>query len=480
MENWLTKRVLLSPKQTAVVFEGQERTFQELEQDVQKWAKHLAGLEHLPKRVAVLTENNLTGYEIILALQQLGCTLVLLNSRLASDELQFQLDDAEIQLCLVSDELGAQYQLKVEQQLTFTDLRQIKAARAQIISDFAEDQVTTIMYTSGTTGRPKGVQQTFKNHFYSAVGSALNLGLGTDDNWLCAVPIFHISGFSIMMRGLIYGMTVTLFDQFNAGKVAQALVQQPVTTMSVVPYMLKQLLALQPVVPYNSHFRCLLLGGGPIDRETLEVCQQRQIPVIQSYGMTETASQVVALSFKDAPRKIGSAGKPLFPVSVRIQGASQPGQVGEIYLQSPTLTPGYLKRPAKNKQLLAASWFKTGDLGYLDAEGFLFVKGREGDMISSGGENIFPNEVEAAYVNFPELSQIVVVGVADEKWGARPVAFVAGTRLTATALREYGRAHLAHYKVPVAFYQVEDFPRTASGKIQRRRLLNARYQQNKL
>ena len=166
----------------------------------------------------------------------------------------------------------------------------INADPGELIPVFKSDWVASIMYTSGTTGKPKGVLQTFGNHFYSAVSSALNLGLSSADKWLCVAPIFHISGFSIIMRGLIYGMTVRLVEKFRAEEIERILANETVTIMSVVPFMLKKLIQQQNKTNthYNSAFRCMLLGGGTIDRETLEICLQRSIPVVQCYGMTET------------------------------------------------------------------------------------------------------------------------------------------------------------------------------------------------
>lgn len=476
MENWLQKQIQLAPHHLALQTANRQLTFAELGADVQEWCDHLTTLVNAGQRIAVLTPNTITGYEIILALQQLDCTLVLLNRRLAATELVLQLADAQVALCLVAPELHLSQLDPTVQQLTFTQLAQQPCRPASLVAEFTPEKVTTIMYTSGTTGRPKGVLQTFQNHFYSAIGSALNLGLAAQDNWLCAVPLFHISGFSIMMRGLIYGMTVTLVDHFEAPVITHWLRTQPITIMSVVPTMLKALLASTPWQDYHPAFRCFLLGGGPIDRPTLTVCQQRHLPVIQSYGMTETASQVVALNFADAPHKIGSVGKPLFPVQLRLDSATQ-----EVLIKAPNLYPGYWQQPLKTAASRTDGWFKTGDIGWLDADGFLFIKGRQGDMFISGGENIFPAEIEAVYQQrWPQIN-LVVSHQADAHWGAVPIAFLQGDGLPDHAtLQAYGRQHLAHYKVPVCFYQVPYFPRTASGKIQRHRLAEPQFQQQPL
>ncbi|WP_143454331.1 AMP-binding protein, partial [Limosilactobacillus reuteri] len=276
----------------------------------------------------------------------------------------------------------------------------------ELIPVFKSDWVASIMYTSGTTGKPKGVLQTFGNHFYSAVSSALNLGLSSADKWLCVAPIFHISGFSIIMRGLIYGMTVRLVEKFRAEEIERILANETVTIMSVVPFMLKKLIQQQNKTNthYNSAFRCMLLGGGTIDRETLEICLQRSIPVVQCYGMTETCSQIIALRSADALLKLGSVGQPLFSTQLKLS------KDGEILLKTPALTPGYLNLPDKLPSKTIDGWYRTGDIGHLDKEGYLYIDGRADEMLISGGENIFPQEVEQVYQRYPQINEVAVVG----------------------------------------------------------------------
>jgi O-succinylbenzoic acid--CoA ligase len=266
-------------------------------------------------------------------------------------------------------------------------------------------------------------------------------------------------------------MAVSLYEKFDAKEVNKELVSGPATVISVVPVMLKQLLVDLGARKYNSSFKVVLLGGGPIDVETLKVTQQKNINVVQSYGMTETASQIVALDSQTAPYHIGSSGKPLNTVQLKIKKIKENDKFGNILIKSPTLTPGYLNLPGKlEKDIDSEGWFDTGDLGYLDEEGFLYVKGRLGDMINSGGENIFPVEIEDVLRKYNGVIDIVVVGIPDEKWGQIPIAFVIGD-VDFEQLREFGRKHLAHYKVPNKYIKVKDFPRTASGKIQRNKLI---------
>lgn len=472
MENWLTKRAQLSPDHLAVQYQETKLTFAQMNDQVQHIATQLAQIAQNEERIAVITSNQLQGYLMILAVQQLGKTIVLINRRLSAREIDFQLQDAGIQVVVQDNDFHLT--LSVNKQVSFAEVLAIPVTELiNPVAEFDLNKVTSIMYTSGTTGNPKGVMQTFGNHFYSAIGSALNLGIMTEDVWLAVVPIFHISGLSIMMRSLIYGMGVRLFEKFDVHVINKILLSGEVTTISVVPMMLTQLLSDLPAgTRYHKNFRTMLLGGGPTDLTTLQRATAAGIEVVQSYGMTETASQVIALDAANAQRKIGSAGKPLFPVSVRIAHQDE-NRHGRIQIKSPTLAVGYLNQPEKYANTFENGWFDTGDMGWLDDEGFLYIDGREGDMISSGGENVFPDEIESIYAKLDAIKQIAVVGVPDEKWGAVPVAFVtftAGKSLSRQELRNFGRDMLAHYKVPAHFYNTSELPRTASGKVQRHKL----------
>lgn len=465
MENWLLKRARLSPDRPALYTPDTQLTFSALAAEVHTWAAKMASYPLKAQRfIGLLGPNTKATYSLILACQQLGYPVVLLNTRLSPEELQWQINDADPQLLLVADPAQtATLTLPDGQLVTYDALAQQKPSTYTPVAEFSLDTVTDMMYTSGSTGRPKGVLQTFGNHFYSAIGTGLNFGLTQEDVWICAVPLFHISGLSILMRSLVYGLAVCLEPKFQADTI-NTLLQQKATLISVVPYMLKQLLKHLPEkAHYQANFKGLFLGGGPIDAQTLRTCQARQIPVVQSYGMTETASNVVALNFADAPHKLGAAGQALFPVTLRI------AKSGEIQLKSPTLAVGYHHQAQKYAAKFTPDhWFKTGDVGYLDDAGFLYVQGRTDTMFISGGENIFPNEIEACYQSYPGIEAIVVTHRSNAKWGAVPVALIVTepkASLIAKKLRDFGRQRLAHYKVPVTFYTVKSLPKTGNGKI---------------
>ena len=235
MENWLVKRARLTPNRVAVSAGQQQLTFQEVAQAANKLAGQIAALGDDHPRVAVVTTNTLQGYLVIMGLQQLGKTIVFINRRLSVSEINFQLADAEVSLLLTDDAYTEK--LTVAQQVKFSELPAGQAVTP--VATYPDEFVTSIMYTSGTTSQPKGVMQTYHNHWASAMGSALNLGLTHQDAWLVAVPIFHISGFAILMRSLLYGMRVALVEKFDAHQINAILIHDTITTMSVVPVMLK-------------------------------------------------------------------------------------------------------------------------------------------------------------------------------------------------------------------------------------------------
>ena len=481
--DWLARRAALHPERPALIAPGERWSFAELH----AWASRIAaGLSvsglRPGDRVAILAHNHPAYAAAIHAAPRCGVVLVPLNTRLAPAELAWQLADSGANL-LLHDDAHAQ----VATGLGTIPCRSLAAVAAQgpaaseagATASLALDVPHTIIYTSGTTGRPKGAPLTVGNHWWSATASALNLGLHADDRWLAVLPLFHVGGLAIVLRGAIYGMPVVLHERFDPAAALAAIDHEGVTIASVVAVMLQRMLALRGDRPLPPHFRCALLGGGPAPRPLLETCAARGVPVVQTYGMTETASQAATLAPADALRKLGSAGQPLLPLELRIVTADRdavPGEVGEICVRGPMVTPGYHNNPVASAAAFVDGWFHTGDLGYLDAEGFLYVVERRSDLIISGGENIYPAEVEAVLLAHPAVSEVGVVGVPDARWGQVPVAAIvvaaghAPDRALAAEVLAFCRARLAAYKCPRSVHFCAALPRTASGKLRRAEL----------
>lgn len=482
MRHWLAKRTDLSPDRIAVMSETEEWTFAELNKRAERLARHVrgAGIKR-GDYVAFLMKNGLQVVEVIHGLQYAGAVMVPLNIRLTAREIAWQLADSEAAM-LVFDEAHAEKVADIKKELprlqilSYDDLYQIEQADESIETHIQLDDVHTIIYTSGTTGNPKGVMLTYGNHWWSAISSALNLGIHEDDRWLACVPMFHVSGLSILMKSVIYGMSVVVHETFDAEKANREICENGVTMMSVVTAMLTKMVDGLDGDRYPDHFRCMLLGGGPAPQVLLEKCRDLGIPVFQSFGMSETASQIVTLSPENMLDKLGSAGKPLFPAELRIEKdgeAVEPGEVGEIVVRGPNVTKGYLKREEEAKKALREGWLYSGDLGYVDQEGFLYVLDRRKDLIISGGENVYPAEVEAALAAHPAIDEAGVTGIADERWGQVPVAFVKmkeNQPFDEGDILRFCKDRLARYKVPNRVYPVDELPRNASRKLLRRKL----------
>lgn len=470
--DWLARQAALHPQRPALISAETRYTFAELDWWTGAVAARLSQLVPKGGRVAVLARNRPAYVAVVHAAPRAAITLVLLNTRLTAAELAFQINDsapdalvAERELLAVAREVIAQKPV-----IALEDLAAPPGDEELPATLIDLSAPHTIIYTSGTTGRPKGAILTAGNHWWNAIGSLLNLGLRDDDRWLAVLPLFHVGGLSILLRGAIYGMPVVLRERFDPSAVWRDLTEQRITIVSLVAVMLQRLLAVAPE-PFPHHLRCVLLGGGPAPQALLEQCAQRGIPVTQTYGMTEAASQAATLSPADALRRLGSAGKPLAPVELRIVTANgqnaAPGEVGEISLRGPTISPGYLGMAPRPP----TEWFHTGDLGYLDAEGYLYVVDRRSDLIIAGGENIYPAEVEATLLSHPAVAEAGVVGLPDPEWGQRPVAAVVTQQtVTVAELIDYCRARLAGYKVPKAIIFLPELPRTAAGKLRRHEL----------
>lgn len=499
--NWLARCAAQIPAQRAIRCGTAVRTYAELEHDARALALLLAAGGIRPgDRVALLARNGLPFVVVVHALMKLGAILVPLNARLTAAEIAWQIGDAGPAL-LLADAHHAEMAQAIEQLHPDLSCAPIDEAgriplasppghafgRSHIDASQAQDtplhetidlgEPQAIIYTSGTTGRPKGAIITYGMQWWSAMGSMLNLEHRAGDSWLALLPFFHIGGLAILLRAVIAGTNIIVHDRFDPAAANGAIRHEGVTLVSVVAVMLQRMLDDLDVTGQDlPGLRYALLGGGPAPRPLLEAAARRSIPVLQTYGMTETCSQAVTLPPADALRKLGSAGLPLTPVQLQIwrDGVSAvPGAEGEIMLRGPTITSGYWGQPDATAASFKDGWFATGDIGRLDDEGYLTVLDRRADLIISGGENVYPAEIEAALLAHPAIADAGVRGIADLHWGQVPIAFVAlrdGLSATPDELRTHLAARLAPYKLPRVIIFVAALPRNAAGKLLRREL----------
>lgn len=471
MPNWLMQRAFLTPERTAIETREETITFLELHEKVLSVCEHFSHLQvEKGQKVAVLMKNSIEMITVIHALSYVGGVAVLLNTRLSREELLWQMEDAEV-VCLVTDQEFETEQVPV---YAFGEVVNGQKTYAVVQEEFSLEEAMTIIYTSGTTGKPKGVILTYGNHWASAVGSSLNLGLRDDDCWLACMPMFHVGGLSLLMKNIMYGMRILLVPKYDPDFIHEAIKKRGVTIISVVSKMVTDLLERLGEETYPNSLRCMLLGGGPAPKPLLETCVTKGIPVYQTYGMTETSSQICTLSADYMLTKVGSAGKPLFPCQLRIENDGKvmpPNVEGEIVVKGPNVTYGYFKREDATRETITNGWLHTGDLGYLDEEGFLYVLDRRSDLIISGGENIYPAQIEEVLLAHPMVAEAGVVGKADERWGQVPAAFIVRAgHVTEEELIRFCEEKLAKYKVPKEVHFLHELPRNASKKLLRREL----------
>ncbi len=480
LPDWLHARARLFPHRLALAAGSERLAFGELDRRADGAARKLAGLGvREGARVALVLGGGAPFVVLTHALARLRAVMVPINTRLAPPEMVWCLRDVAPALVVceaaAAGVLGGGIRI-----LTLEELAALPEADASLRRRVSLAQVQGIIYTSATTGRPKGVMLTFGNHWWNAVGSALNLGLRADDCWLAPLPLYHIGGLAILWRSVIYGIPAIVHSAFDPGAVNREIDSGSVTVVSVVGTMLQRMLEERRGRPFPPSLRVVLLGGGPPPPGLIEACLEQGVPVAPSYGLTEAASQVATLLPDEVAARPGSSGRPLFPVEVRIGrlGDEAPreaasARAGEILVRGPTVTPGYADRPEETAPVLRGGWLHTGDVGHVDDDGYLYVADRRDDLVVCGGENVYPAEVEDVLRGHPAVLDAGVFGFTDPEWGQAVAAAIVlrpGLTLDVEGARAFCAAHLARYKVPKRIWFVEDLPRSHSGKLIRRAL----------
>ncbi|MBK8988684.1 MAG: AMP-binding protein [Chloroflexi bacterium] len=494
MMDWLTERSAASADALALISGKRRWTYGELDRLVNALAGSLQAQGVQPgDLVAALLPNSLTYVCLIHALARLGAVLVPLNTRLTEDEIAWQIGHVGAKWLVAERELSI-----VNCQLLIVNEEFIRTAESLTIDHcpLTIDNLQCVVFTSGTSGRPKGAMLTFANHYASAMASAERLGVRADDRWLSVLPLYHVGGLAVILRSCLAGTAVSLHPRFDLDAINDDLDHNPISLISLVPTMLHRLLETRTHWPAS--LRLILLGGAAAPAELVE--QANALPrkavgsrelvvdsnnftihnspplVAPTYGLTEAASQVATATPEEAARKPGSVGKPLPGLTVTIvdeHGRSLPPNTpGEIVVSGPTVMAGYfIADCGLRRRQSAIRNLPTGDIGYLDEEGDLWVMQRRSDLIVSGGENVYPAEVEVVLKSHPAVADACVVGAPDVVWGqvvAAAVVLREETAVTPTDLAYFCRERLAGYKTPRRWQICPALPHTPSGKIARR------------
>ena len=465
------------PNRIALKDKNQTLTYKQLNERIEKYSLIFKSFNIQPgKRVAIFSKNSFEYVTSIFALIQAGVSFVPLNLRWSEAAVKNSIEAANCSFSLSGFE-NDYFSISGIKNYSFHDLNSIKCKNK---ANFSESELSTeselaVYFTSGSSGKPKGAILKVGNFYYSALGSNEFISLEQDDCWLASLPFYHVGGLAILFRCFFAEASVFILSDFDQQNLLFALNSQKITHISLVPSMLENLID-SGNIDCLIKLKCILLGGAPASENLIKNIKKYSLPVFTTYGMTETASQVTCIKLKNSFLKITTNGQilPFREVSILDENGKKLAcnQNGEIVVRGDVLFRGYLN---DGKKYDSNSWFKTGDLGYLDIEENLVLKGRKDDLIISGGENIFPVEIENVVRNYPEIVDCCVLGVEDSKWGQRPVLFVETVKpalLDKNKLLQFLKKYLSKLLLPDKVYVLSKFPQKAIGKIDKEKLLS--------
>ncbi|OGQ13845.1 MAG: hypothetical protein A2026_10020 [Deltaproteobacteria bacterium RBG_19FT_COMBO_46_12] len=493
--DWIKKWSFLQPNKRALIFEDHPFTYQEINLRTNQLCHFLLerGVQK-GDRVSVLLYNCHQYIEIFFALSKIGAILVPLNWRLAGPELEFIIKDSGAKMIIFEPEFEE----------IITSIRpHLNISNGDFISvgspcpDWANDYEKTLvdypvhepnlktsvgdedphilMYTSGTTGIPKGAILSHRKTFFNALNADIFYSLTSKDTMIVSRPMFHSGGLLVEAAPVLYkGGTLLLKKRFRSHEILDAVQKYRVTLFELPATLYQFILRECDLTQYDlSSIRCFFTGGERVPKAMLKEYYRKGITISQIFGQTE-ASTITFLSPDDAVLKIGSVGLPVFHGEVRIVDKTgkevSPGEVGEIIIKGPTLMSGYWKQPELTAETIRDGWLYTGDLARTDEEGYVYIIDREKDMYISGGENVYPAEIEKVLHTHPKIFDAGIVGVPDEKWGEVGKAFIIlkpGETMNNGEAFEFLKGKVAKYKIPKYVEFIEELPKTASGKIQK-------------
>ncbi|MEU9288684.1 o-succinylbenzoate--CoA ligase [Streptomyces sp. NPDC048275] len=486
--SWPARRARKTPHRTALIHGGTGVTYAELYLRTTRLAHALRALGlRRGDRIAYLGPNHPSYLETLFAAGTLGAVFVPLNPRLAGPEIAHQLSDSGAKALVYAPspaglvaglpgtvdvrtyvEVGAQYEELIDQ-----------AVDEPIDQPVSADDTCIIMYTSGTTGRPKGAMLTHGNLTWNAINVLVDTDLIADERALVCAPLFHTAGLNMLtLPVLLKGGTCVLVESFDPAATLDLIERHRITFMFGVPTMFDQVARHPRWADADlSSLRILTCGGSPVPSPLIAAYQERGLTFLQGYGMTEAAPGTLFLDAEHAVAKAGSAGVPHFFSDVRVVRPdftpAEVGETGEVVVRGPHVMPGYWGLPEETAAVFADGWFRSGDAAKVDEDGYVFIVDRIKDMIISGGENIYPAEIEDLLLAHPDIVECAVIGVADDKWGEVPRAVVVareGADLDPEEVLASLAGRLAKYKIPKSVVVADELPRTASGKLLKARV----------
>ncbi|MGV4981007.1 o-succinylbenzoate--CoA ligase [Streptomyces sp. NRAIS4] len=486
--SWPARRARKTPHRTALIHGDHSTDYRTLHTRVTRLAHALrARGVRRGDRIAHLGPNHPAYLETLFAAGTLGAVFVPLNTRLTGPEIAYQLADSGAKALVhgpahaglvagLPDSTGVRTYIETgdayEQALA-------SASDEPIDEPVTLDDTCVIMYTSGTTGRPKGAMLTHGNLTWNAVNVLVDHDLTAGERALVSAPLFHTAGLNMLtLPVLLKGGTCVLVEAFDPERTFELIERHRITFMFGVPTMFDRI-ARHPrwAGADLSSLRILTCGGSPVPTPLIAAYQERGLTFLQGYGMTEAAPGTLFLDAEHAVAKAGSAGVPHFFSDVRVVRPDltqvDVGETGEVVVRGPHVMPGYWGLPEETQAAFADGWFRSGDAARVDEDGYVYIVDRIKDMIISGGENIYPAEIEDILLAHPGIAECAVIGVPDDTWGEVPRAVVvpaAGAELDPDELLASLSGRLAKYKIPKSVVVAAELPRTASGKLLKSRV----------
>ena len=494
----LTKRAFMNPNLEAVVDYASSRrfTFKELNERSNRIANALAELGiQKGDRVAILMYNRVEYLESFCGLAKLGAICVPLNWRLVPDELTYIMQDAGVSAVLYEQAFGEQIEslyakeaLAVQHWVevaqgdhqpfahsyeTITD----QASTAEPVCTSGDDDDLFIMYTSGTTGLPKGVVHTHETISWALITILATADTRFMDRYSIALPLFHVGALTPILGNIYIGITSVLLQQFDPGLMWEIIEEERITITLAVPAMLNFMLAVPELKTADrSTLRWIMSGAAPVPTTLIEQYAGLNVEIHQVYGLTECGGPACLISPTDALQHVGSTGKAFFHTEVRVITSDgrdvSPGEPGEVIVRGRHIMKAYWNNPEASAQTIRNGWLHTGDIALMDADGFITIHDRLKDMVISGGENVYPAEIENVLLGHPEVAEVAVIGQPSERWGESPFAIVVrkDEQLSVATLMGYCETKLARFKLPKGVAFVDSIPRNPTGKALKRLL----------
>ncbi|WP_203833636.1 acyl-CoA synthetase [Actinoplanes campanulatus] len=471
--SWPARRAAMSPGSTALIFEERRTTYAQLHERTSRLAAALRAAGVRPgDRVAYLGPNHPSLVETMFATWALGAVFVPMNFRLTEPEIEYQLRHSGAVALIHALPVSLEVPIKVG----LPGYEDFLSDLARFDEPVTLDDVACILYTSGTTGHPKGAVLTHGNLVWNCYNLLVCVDVAGDEVTLLSAPLFHVAALNqCLLPTFLKGGTSVIMPGWDVDGCFDAIARYGVTWMFGVSTMFAGL-SRSPRWPTAdlSSVRCLMTGGAAVPEALIRAYQDRGLAFCQGYGMTETAPGATFLEARESRDHVGSAGLPVFFTDVRCVRPdltpAPPGEPGEVLVRGPNVTPGYWNDPAATAAAFTDGWFRSGDLAVVGEDGHFRIVDRTKDMYISGGENVYPAEVEAAIFEHPAVAEAAVVGVPDERWGEVGRAFVVpvpGAGLNPGDIPAHLAGRLARYKIPVYVDIVTDLPRTGSGKVRK-------------